>query len=107
MAYRVITEVRFTDQFNKLSPDEQLTEQVEALQIVTRNGGTISEILVVPSDQCAITIAEYADELSSVKAHIQIMARGAYELLAKRSYTLAEFTEINEAARAEAVVPVS
>lgn len=106
MSYRVITEVRFTDQFNKLTLDEQTAEQIEALQIVTRNGGAISDIFVVPTDQCAVTIAEYPDETASLKAHLQIGARGAYELTARRSYTLDEFTAISDAARAEAVVPL-
>ena len=106
MGYRVITEVRFTDQFTKLTADEQMAEQIEALQIVTRNGGTISDIFVVPGEQYALTIAEYADERSSHKAHLQVMARGAYQLTARRSYTLEEWTAIADEATKEAVVGV-
>jgi uncharacterized protein with GYD domain len=106
MSYRVITEVRFTDQFNKLTPDEQMAEQVAALELVTRNGGTIADILVVPGDQLALTVAEYPDEAASMKAHLQIQARGSYTLNPKRTFTLDEWTAIVEAARQETVVGV-
>ena len=106
MSYRVITEVRFTDQFNKLTPDEQMSEQIAAIELVTRNGGTISEILVVPDEQYALTIAEYPDETASMKAHLQIVARGSYQLAPKRSFTLDEWTKIADAAREETVVGV-
>ena len=106
MPYQVITEVRFTDAFMKLTEAEQQSEQLKALEIVTRNGGTIDTILVVPDEQYAVTIATYADERSSAKSHIQIQARGAYTLHPHRAFPLDEWMAITAEANAEALVEV-
>lgn len=106
MPYRVITDVRFTDQFMKLTEEERNAEQLAAFEIVGRNGGTIQSIHVIPADRVAVTIAEYPDERASVKAHLQIEARGAYTLDAKRTYTLDEWMVIAQEANEEALLDV-
>ena len=107
MPYRVITRVTFTPEFYKLTEQEQTDELVAATEIVTRNGGTIESTSVVPADSSAIVLATYPDQRSSAKAHIQIVARGAYQLEPQAAYSLEEWLEITAEARAEAVVPVS
>ena len=106
MPYQVVTEVRFTEQFSKLTDDEQQAEQIKALEIVGRNGGTIDTILVVPDEQYAITIATYADERSAQKSHLQIAGRGAYTLRPHRAFPLDEWMGIAAEANAEALVEV-
>lgn len=106
MPYQVITEVRFTDAFMKLTEAEQQAEQVKALEIVTRNGGTIDSILVVPDEQYAVTIATYADERSAHKSHLQVQARGAYTLRPHRAFPLDEWMAITAEATSEALVEV-
>ncbi|HVM08964.1 MAG TPA: GYD domain-containing protein [Acidimicrobiales bacterium] len=106
MSYRVVTRVTFTPEFGRLTTEEQTNEQIAAMEIVTRNGGTFESILVLPTDQAALTTTVYPDERSSMKAHLQIQARGAYELHAQHAFTLDEWTSILEESRAEAVVGV-
>lgn len=106
MSYRVVTEIRFTDKFTSLPEDAQQQEQLAALDIVTRNGGTIDNIFVVPNDRFALVHAEYPDETASMKSHLQIEARGAYLLTPRRAFTLEEWLVIAAAANSEAVVAV-
>src|SRR5688572_14331230 len=80
MSYRVVTTLRFTDHFSKMTEQEQQNEQLAALDIVTRNGGTIDTIMVVPDDAVALVHAQYPDERAAAKSHLQIQARGAYNL---------------------------
>lgn len=106
MPYQVITEVRFTEAFQKLTEEEQQAEQIKALEIVGRNGGTIDSILVVPDEQYAVTIATYADERAANKSHLQITARGAYTLRPHRAFPLDEWMAIAAEAKSEALVEV-
>jgi uncharacterized protein with GYD domain len=106
MSYRLMTKVTFTPEFAKMSDDEQNNELVATLEIVTRNGGTLEQTLVVPSEQCAYSIGVYPDPTSAAKAHIQIQARGAYELTPLPAYSLEEWQQLMAEARAEAVVGV-
>ena len=106
MSYRVVTELRFSDQFTKMTEQEQQNEQLAALDIVTRNGGTIDSIIVVPDDRVALVHAQYPDERTAMKSHLQIETRGAYLLQPRRAFTLEEWTVLAEEAKAEAVVGV-
>ena len=106
MPYRVVTRVTFTPEFSKLTEQEQTNELVATNEIVTRNGGTIESTSIVPSDSSAIVLATYPDQRSSAKAHLQIIARGAYQLVPQEAYSLEEWLEIVAESRAEAVVPV-
>ena len=106
MSYQVVTRVTFAPEFSRLTEDEQTNELIEATAIVTRNGGTIDSTMVVPAEQAAIVFATYPDEKSSMKAHLQIAARGAYVLEPQRAYPLEEWLVIQQEARAEAVIPV-
>ena len=106
MSYRTATKVTFTPEFSKMTEEEQQSEQIAAMEIVTRNGGTFESIHVLPNENAALTIVSYPDERSALKAEIQIIARGAYNLQAQSCYTLDEWTAIMNEARAEAVVGV-
>lgn len=106
LSYRVVTRVTFTPEFSRLTEEEQTNEQIAAMEIVARNGGTFESIVVLPGEQTALTTVVYQDEESSLKSHIQIQARGAYNLQPSRAYTLEEWMEIMQKARAEAVVGV-
>jgi hypothetical protein len=106
MSYRVATRVTFTPEFSRLTDEEQNNELVAALEIVTRNGGTIESTTVLPADQSALTIAVYPDPAAAAKAHIQIQARGAYQLQPQTAYSLEEWMQLMQEARAEAVVGV-
>lgn len=106
MSYRVMTKVSFTPEFTKLTEEEQNTELVATLEIVTRNGGTLEQTIVVPSEQCAYSIGVYPDASAATKAHIQIQARGAYQLSPVPAYSLEEWQSLMAEARADAVIGV-
>lgn len=106
MSYRVVTTLTFTPEFLKLPEEEQMNEQIAAMEIVARNGGTFEAIIVVPSTHSSLVTAVYPDEQASLKAHLQVEARGAYHLAPQRAYTLEEWQAIVQQARDEAVVGV-
>ena len=106
MSYRVVTMLRFTDQHNRLSEDEQQAEQIAAIEDVTRNGGELGDVFVLPHEKTAVVIATYPDEQSSIKAHLQIQLRGNYDLTPSRAFLLDEWMTLADQARAEAVVAV-
>ena len=106
MSYRVVTELRFTEQHNRLTQAEQEAEQVGAIEDVIRNGGELGDVYVLPHDKVAVVVATYPDEESSIRAHLQIQARGNYDLRPARAFLLDEWTALLESARAGAVVSV-
>ena len=106
MSYRVVTMLRFTDQHNRLAEVEQQAEQVAAIEDVMRNGGQLGDVFVLPHDKVAVVVATYPDEMSSIKAHLQIQARGNYDLTPNRAFLLEEWAAIAQEAQAGAVVSV-
>ena len=106
MSYRVVTMLRFTEQHNRLTEAEQQAEQVAAIEDVIRNGGELGDVYVLPHDKVAVVVATYPDEVSSIKAHFQIQARGNYDLTPNRAFLLEEWQEIATAAMEGAVVSV-
>ena len=106
MSYRVVTMLRFTDQHNRLTEQEQQAEQVAAIEDVLRNGGELGDVYVLPHDKVAVVVATYPDETSSIKAHLQIQSRGNYDLTPNRAFLLEEWTAIAQEAQAAAVVSV-
>ena len=106
MSYRVVTRLTFTDQHNRLTEEEQQAEQVAAIEDVVRNGGQLGDVYVLPHEKTAVVVATYPDETSSIKAHIQIQARGNYDLVPARAFLLDEWATIMDEAKAGAVVSV-
>ena len=106
MSYRVVTMLRFTDQHNRLSEDEQQAEQIAAIEDVVRNGGELGDVYVLPHEKTAVVVATYPDERSSIKAHLQIQLRGNYDLTPSRAFLLDEWASLTEEAKAGAVVSV-
>lgn len=106
MTYRVATTVVVTPEFNRMTADEQMSEQLAAYEIVAKNGGEIEAQVVIPAKQELLVIATYPDATSSIKSHLQVQARGAFVLHAEPAYSLEDWMTIQEAARAEASVGV-
>ena len=106
MSYRVVTMLRFTDQHNRLTEAEQQAEQVAAIEDVLRNGGELGDVYVLPHEKVAVVVATYPDEMSSIKAHLQIQSRGNYDLTPSRAFLLEEWTTIAQEASAGSLVSV-
>ena len=96
----------FTPEYNRMTDDEQLQEQTAAYEIVARNGGTIETQVVLPTEKVLLVIAAYPDATASIKANLQIQARGAFTLDSQVAYTLDDWLPILQAAKDEAVVGV-
>jgi len=88
MSYLSASKLTFTPKWADLNDDEQLAEQVKALEIVSKYGGEIKAQYVLWSDNCLFTIAEYPDETSAFKSELAIGRRGAFVLEAQRAVPL-------------------
>ncbi len=106
MPFRSLSKVTFTPEHQRMTEAEQQQELAAAYEIVTNNGGTMETTIVIPAEQAALVITSYPDERASLKAQLQIAARGAYRLDSQSCYTLEDWNVIVEESRNEAVVGV-
>ena len=90
MAYRVASKLTFSAAWANMKEDERLSEQVAALEVVAKYGGTIESQHVLWSDGVLLSIASYPDQASSVKSEMAITARGAFVLQSQPAFTLDE-----------------
>lgn len=90
MSYRIASKLTFTPKWADLSEDERTAEQVAALEIVARYGGTIDCQYVLSADQTLLSIVTYPDLPSHAKAEMAIAERGAFALQSQPAYTLDE-----------------
>jgi len=102
MAHLSASKLTFTPKWDDLSDDEQMAEQVAAIGIVTKFGGTIKSQHVLMTDGCLLTITEYPDEIAAHKAVLAIVRRGAFELQSQSALTLEELVSWQDEIRAVA-----
>ena len=88
MSYLSASKLTFTPRWSELSDDEQTAEQVAAYEIVSKFGGEIKAQYVLWSDNCLLSVVEYADETSAFKAELAIGRRGAFILQTQRALPL-------------------
>ena len=100
MTYRSATKLTFTPKYAELSEEQRLTEQVAAYEIVSKYGGDFESQFVLLTDQVFLAVVSYPDEEASIKSHIAIQARGAYELHSQRALTLEEMMQLQAEAAA-------
>jgi uncharacterized protein with GYD domain len=88
MGYLAASKLTFTAKWADMSDEEQLAEQVAALDIVSKFGGEIKAQYVLWTDACLFSVVDYPDETSSFKAESAIQRRGAFLLQAQRALPL-------------------
>jgi uncharacterized protein with GYD domain len=88
MSYLSASKLTFTPKWAELTDEEQLAEQVAAIEIVTKYGGEFKAQYVLWSDNCVLTVTEYPDETSAFKSEIAIGRRGAFVIQAQRALPL-------------------
>ena len=88
MAYRIASKLTFTDLYNRMTDEEQLAEQVAALELVAKNGGTIEAQYVLWGDAAVLSIVNYPDQQAAVRSELQILARRAFELSSQPAFTV-------------------
>ena len=106
MPYRVASTLTLTDTFNKMTPDEQMVEQAAALEIVTKNGGTIEAQYGLWSDGSIFTVTMFPDQNSCYLCEMQIGQRGAFTLRSQAALTRDELLTLVAKARETATVTV-
>ena len=104
--FRTATKVTFTPEYNRMTEEERVREQMAAYQIVANNGGTIEMQYVLWTDRVLLTVACYPTFEDCAKAEFQILARGAFELESQRALPLDEAIALQTAAKEAAVVEV-
>jgi uncharacterized protein with GYD domain len=88
MSYLSASKLTFTPKWADMSDEEQLAEQVAAYEIVAKFGGEIKAQYVLWTDNCLLTVVEYADETSAFKTELAIARRGAFALQGQRALPL-------------------
>jgi hypothetical protein len=106
MPYRVASTLTLTDTFNRMTPDEQMAEQVAALDIVSSNGGVIEAQYGLWSDAAILTITTFPDQHACYRCEMQIGQRGAFTLRSQAALTMDELLTLTAEARAAATVKV-
>ena len=102
MGHLSASKLTFTPKWADMTDDEQLAEQVAALDIVSKFGGEIKAQYVLWSDNCLLSIVEYPDEISAYKSELAIARRGAFELQAQRAIPLEDVMSWQDEVRAVA-----
>ncbi len=90
MSYITASKLTFSAKWADMSDEQQLAEQVAALDIVSKYGGEFKAQYALWSDNCLLSIVDYPDELSAFKAELAIGRRGAFVLAAQRAVPLEE-----------------
>ena len=106
MPYRVACTLTLTDTFNRMTPDEQMAEQVAALEIVSKNGGVIEAQYGLWSDAAILTITMFPEQNACYRCEMQIGQRGAFTLRSQAALTMDELMTLTAEARAAATVKV-
>ena len=106
MSYRIASKLTFTDLYNRMTDEEQLAEQVAALDFVAKNGGTIEAQYVLWGDAAVLSIVNYPDQQAAVRSELQILARRAFELSSQPAFTVEEVVQLQAEARAATTVTV-
>lgn len=99
MAYLSAARVTFTPKFHAMSEEERLAEQIAAAEIVTKCGGTTKGQYVMWTDNCVLSLTEFADEASALLCHQAIIIRGAFDLVSQRAVPLDEVMKLYEDAK--------
>ena len=74
MSYLSASKLTFSPKWADMSDDEQLAEQVAALDVVAKYGGDIKAQYVLWSDNCLLSVIDYPEEISALKAELAIVA---------------------------------
>ena len=80
MSYLVASKLTFSAQWAEMSDDEQLAEQVAAVEIVGKYGGEIKSQYILWTESCLFSIVDYPEQVSAFKAELAIGRRGAFVL---------------------------
>ena len=88
MSYLSASKLTFSPKWADMSDDEQLAEQVAALDVVAKYGGEIKAQYVLWSDNCLLSVIDYPEEISALKAELAIQRRGAFVLQQQRALPL-------------------
>ena len=106
MPYRIASQLTFTDTYNRMTPDEQMAEQVAALDIVASNGGTIEAQYVLWTDRAVLSVVTFPDQQACYRCEMQITQRGCFELRSQAALTTDETVALIAEARAAANVKI-
>ena len=90
MSYLSASKLTFSAKWAEMSDEDQLAEQVAALEIVSKFGGEIKAQYVLWSDNLLLTITEYPEEQAAFKSELAIARRGAFVLQGQRAVPLDE-----------------
>jgi hypothetical protein len=106
MSYRIASKLTFTDLYSSMTEEEQLAEQVAALEIVAANGGTIDAQYVLWSDAVVLSVVTFPDQQACYRCEMQIASRRAFVLQSQAALTIEELVTLQAEAKAAAVVKV-
>jgi uncharacterized protein with GYD domain len=104
MPYRIASRLTFTDLYNRSTDEEQLAEQVAALDLVAQNGGTIEAQYVLWGEGVVLSIVNYPDQQSAIRAELHILQRRAFELHSQPALTVEEVVQLQAEAKAATTV---
>jgi uncharacterized protein with GYD domain len=99
MSYLSASKLTFSQKWEDMNEDERLAEQVAALDIVSKYGGEIKAQYVLWTDGCLLSVIDYADETSALKAEMAISRRGAFVLQQQRALPLEDVMAWEDEAR--------
>jgi uncharacterized protein with GYD domain len=80
MTHLSASKLTFAPKWDDMSDDERTAEQVAAVEIVTKCGGSIKAQHLLMTDGCLLSITEYPDETAALKSALAIARRGAFVL---------------------------
>ena len=106
MSYRIASKLTFTDLYTSMTDEEQLAEQVAALEIVAANGGTIDAQYVLWSDAVILSVVTFPDQQACYRCEMQITSRRAFNLQSQAALTVDEVVALQAEAKAASVVKV-
>ena len=106
MPYRIASQLTFTDTYNRMTDEEQLAEQVAALEIVANNGGTIDAQYVLWTDGVILSVVTFPDQAACVRCELQISLRRAFELRSQAALTVDEVVALQAEAKEAATIKV-
>jgi uncharacterized protein with GYD domain len=106
MPYRIASTLTFTDTYTRMTDEEQMAEQVAALEIVANNGGTIEAQYALWTDGAVLSVVNFPDQQACIRCELQITQRGAFQLRSQAALTIDEVMTLNAEAKAQATVKI-
>jgi uncharacterized protein with GYD domain len=99
MSHLSASKLTFKDSWLAMTAEQQLAEQIAALEIVAACGGEVRAQYLLTTDECLFSVVEYPDEDAALKSAAAIGARGVFVLSTQRAVTLEQYMGMAEEIR--------